>query len=477
MSIQQIPYRITRRAGYQGLRPSVRSQAGVEKYVTGHHYSEVASFGWPSSKRQRTRIKHHTDILIGSINTTTMKDLKLAQCIHQCKFLKHHITFFQETHIIGHHTTVFEDKHLNGWTYINSGMKCKASAGVGIALSPEVELVDVDNIFEGRILLTRIILNGIKISAISAYAPTETYADSTKENFFNVLHKAVKKVKKEHPSFKILIGADMNATIGTDSFGSWSHLGPNNDELPTNDNGTRLLNFSQECKLFILNSLFHSSKIHRHTWYSPTGFTKRVDYILAEWHLKKLTTNCRVYRKASVPFETNHRLLTMSCSFPSKRKQKSFFAKPPRIAKPHKYIKALREDPQVCTNFSNKLDEILTDTPSLDDINAFDNFFTESIIQASESEIPKKTMEEIQYPWANNEFLSLVEKRRTCNDPNTRRELGHSMKKLRVKLKNDYFSKLANNINMANEHRNVDEEFRLAKTYTMSKHSEINVIS
>ena len=269
----------------------------------------------------------------------------------------------------------------------------------------------------------------------------------------------------------------MNATIGTNSFGSWWHLGPNNDELPTNDNGTRLLNFSQECKLFILNSLFHSSKIHRHTWYSPTGFTKRVDYILAEWHLKKLTTNCRVYRKASVPFETNHRLLTMSCSFPSKRKQKSFFAKPPRIAKPHKYIKALREDPQVCTNFSNKLDEILTDTPSLDDINAFDNFFTESIIQASESEIPKKTKEEIQYPWANNEFLSLVEKRRTCNDPNTRRELGHSMKKLRVKLKNDYFSKLANNINMANEHRNVEEEFRLAKTYTMSKHSEINVIS
>ena len=160
-----------------------------------------------------------------------MKDpLKLAQCIHQCKFLKHHITFFQETHITGHKTTIFDDSDLNGWTFINSGMKCKASAGVGIALSPVVELIDIDNILEGRILLTRIVLHGIKISAFTAYAPTEQYADSTKDTFFNTLQKAVLKAKKEHPSFKILIGADMNATVGCDSFGSWSHLGPNNDD-------------------------------------------------------------------------------------------------------------------------------------------------------------------------------------------------------------------------------------------------------
>ena len=478
MSTQKIPYRITRRAGYQGLRPPVGSQAGVEKYVTGHHYSEVASSGWSSHKRHRTRKKHLYDISIGSINTTTMKDpLKLAQCIHQCKTLNHHITFFQETHITGHSTTVFDDEVLKGWTFINSGMKCKASAGVGIALSPYVELVDIDNILEGRILLTRIVLHGIKISAFTAYAPTEQYADSTKDSFFNTLLKAVQKVKKEHPSFKILIGADMNATIGSDSFGSWSHLGLNNDDLPTNDNGTRLLSFSDECKLFILNSFFQSSKIHRHTWYSPNGFTKRVDYILAEWHLKKLTTNCRVYRKASVPFETNHRLLTMTCSFPSKRKQKLFFSQTPRPIKPRKNIKSLKNDPQVNTNFSNKLDEILTDTPTFTNINTFESFLVESIIQASESEIPKFYNHENKYPWTNNDFLSLLEKRRECKDPIVLRELGNSIKKLRIKLKNDYFSKLANNLNVASEARNVEEEFRLCKTYTMAKHSEINIIS
>ena len=79
MSTSNLPYRIDRRAGQQGSRPSVRGQAEVEKYVTGRHYSEVASSGWSSHKRHRTRKKHLYDISIGSINTTTMKDpLKLA---------------------------------------------------------------------------------------------------------------------------------------------------------------------------------------------------------------------------------------------------------------------------------------------------------------------------------------------------------------------------------------------------------------
>ena len=98
MYTPQLPYRITRRAGYQGLRPPVGSQAGVEKYVTGHHYSEVTSSGWPgSNKRHRTKNNNsfHHRVCIGSINTRTMKEeLKLSQCILQCEFLKNDITFF-----------------------------------------------------------------------------------------------------------------------------------------------------------------------------------------------------------------------------------------------------------------------------------------------------------------------------------------------------------------------------------------------
>ena len=308
-----------------------------------------------------------------------MKDpMKLAQCIAECKFLKHSLTFFQETHIFGQKEIPFDnenDKELCGWTFINSGLKSKASAGVGIALSPDVKLIDIDNsILDGRILLVRIILHGIKISAFSAYAPTEKYADSTKDKFFSTLNQAIKKVKREHPEYKVLIGADMNATIGDDSFGDWPHLGPNNDEYPTNDNGTRLLSLSKENDLFIMNSLFPTKSIHRHTWYSPTGdFSKRLDYILAEWHIKKLSTNCRVFRKASIPFETNHRLLTMSCSLPSKRKQKQFFSHNSKPVKPPKNISSLYNDPEVCNNFSKKLDHLLSEDPPCEDVEIIEN--------------------------------------------------------------------------------------------------------
>ena len=111
-----------------------------------------------------------------------------------------------------------------------SGLKNKASAGVGIVLSPEVKLKDIDDkILDCRILLVRIILNGIKISAFCPYAPTEEYAESNKDSFFNTLNKAIQKANTVHPSFNVLVGVDMNATIGTDSIGSWSFLGPNND--------------------------------------------------------------------------------------------------------------------------------------------------------------------------------------------------------------------------------------------------------
>ena len=71
----------------------------------------------------------------------------------------------------GKNTLDFEkNPELRGWKFIYSGMKSKANAGVGIALSPDVELVDIDNILNGRILLVRCILHGIKISAFCAYA-------------------------------------------------------------------------------------------------------------------------------------------------------------------------------------------------------------------------------------------------------------------------------------------------------------------
>ena len=146
-----------------------------------------------------------------------MKDtMKFARSMSQCKFLKNDTTFMHETHIIENHTTIFDDTEIKGWTFINSGMKAKASAGVGIALSPNGKIVDICNILDGRIILVRLILHDINISAFCACTPTELYADSSKQAFFSTLQISIQTTKKEHPGFKIIIGADMNATIRCD---------------------------------------------------------------------------------------------------------------------------------------------------------------------------------------------------------------------------------------------------------------------
>ena len=77
----------------------------------------------------------------------------------------------------------------------------------------------------------------------------------------------------------------------------------------------------------------------------------------------------------------------------------------------------------------------------------------------------------------NDEFLSLIKDRRACKDPDELKLLSKNIKKLRNKLKNDYFLSLANEINTAAEARKIEEEFRLCKNYTMHKNTDTNLIS
>ena len=48
---------------------------------------------------------------------------------------------------------------------------------------------------------------------------------------------------------------------------------------------------------------------------------------------------------------------------------------------------------------------------------------------------------------------------------------------MRNKLKNEYFSNLARNINTVGEARKIGEEFRLCKSYTMHKHTDTKLIT
>ena len=141
----------------------------------------------------------------------------------------------------------------------------------------------------------------------------------------------------------------------------------------------------------------------------------------------------------------------------------AFFHKPTEKRKPYTNIKSLKGDHVIQADFSAKLDRLLEKEPNVADIDQFETSLPETLCEASEEVIPKVTKGSKVYPWTNANFSKLIEQRRNCNDPDMLRELNTSIKKLRTKLTNDYFSNLANNINMASEQRKVEEEFRLCK--------------
>ena len=126
----------------------------------------------------------------------------------------------------------------------------------------------------------------------------------------------------------------------------------------------------------------------------------------------------------------------MSCSFPSKRKQKKIFSQLSKPPKPHKNISSLYNNIDVSKNFSKQLDALLADPPP-NDVNLLENVLTDSIIQASESEIPKVLPSNKNAPWINDEFLSLTKARRSCKDPGELKMLSKNIKKMQNKLKNE----------------------------------------
>ena len=164
---------------------------------------------------------YHHKLKYGTINCQTLKDdIKLAQVVATSKALQHDLTFVQETHRIGCKQLNFEQE-LEGWRFINCGLKVKHAHGVGLIISPNAVVNDIEHVLPGRILYVQVLIKGIKLSAFSVYSPTNEAPEGTKNAFYNKLKSATKSSKRDKPSFKLIIAGDMHATIGTDIKTYW----------------------------------------------------------------------------------------------------------------------------------------------------------------------------------------------------------------------------------------------------------------
>ena len=358
-------YRIVRRAGQQGTRPSVTSQAEVEKYVTG---CDSLSLSTTTSgtrnqlsnqnnglKSKMLNVRDLHNIRIATINVRTLQeDIKLAMVVKAAIDLKIDILAMQETRRTSTGYFVLEDDSLKGWKWIWSGLKRKKEYGVGILMAPHVKLMSYKEHLPARIISATLCVKNMRLSVINVYAPTDaTVSESTKISFYSALNKA-KEELDNNPSFKCITLGDFNASISSKSkdSGSWdSILGHNNsDRINTNANGERFLKWCLKNKMKIINSLFRTKRIHRETWKHPaTGKWKRIDYICTCNWIAKMVKSCRVFIGPSSRFDTDHRLLVMDLAFPkTKRDLKLQLSRAPTAdPKPSLDLESLRRNTQI----------------------------------------------------------------------------------------------------------------------------------
>ena len=180
----------------------------------------------------------------------------------------------------------------------------RRSQGVGLVITKQLisSLVSWHAV-NARILTARFRhLHGYW-SVIVAYAPTEDSADVDKNIFYDHLEDLTSKI----PSGDLItVLGDFNAVSGSVRVGNDSTIGPFGSGTPT-DNTDRLVGYSRNFKLRIAGSWFRRKSIHRYSWYSADGVTrKEIDHILVSTRWRSLQS-CRVYR--GFEFSSDHRLV------------------------------------------------------------------------------------------------------------------------------------------------------------------------
>jgi len=151
------------------------------------------------------------------------------------------------------------------------------------------------------LLSARLIHRHGHLSVIVAYAPTEDAADADKDAFYNDLASVIESVLTHD---NLLMLGDFKAVTGPRSAGYENVVGPFGAGS-LNNNSSRLLSLRSSHGLIVSGSWFRRLNVHRWTWASNDGRTKKeIDHIITKdiWSIKSY----RVFRSAEAPANTDY---------------------------------------------------------------------------------------------------------------------------------------------------------------------------
>jgi len=143
------------------------------------------------------------------------------------------------------------------------------------------------------------------MSVIVTYAPTEPSDADVKDIYYNQLTSVIQSVL---PHDILAILGDFDAAAGPPS--DMSRAVGHYSSGSLNDNSERLRSLCDMHDLTILGTWFRRLDIHRMTWLSHDGFTKKeIEHTFMRHRDKGQFQSCRVYNDAEAPANSDHMLL------------------------------------------------------------------------------------------------------------------------------------------------------------------------
>jgi len=118
------------------------------------------------------------------------------------------------------------------------------------------------------------------------------------------------KISGIRPHYTLIVLGDLKDTTDTDRSGFESMVGRfGSRDIEPNDNSMWMLSLCSSAGLTVMGSWFKWHDVHRWSWYSNDGHTKKkIEHICARQRDRGLVTACRVYRGAEALPSTDPRL-------------------------------------------------------------------------------------------------------------------------------------------------------------------------
>ena len=199
--------------------------------------------------------------------------------------------------------------------------------GVGFAIKNTL-LSTVETPSDGteRLLKIRLGTTSGPVNIFSVYAPTMTSSEEVKDQFYEELHKAIKKCPEGEPMF--LLG-DFNARVGTDRE-SWPRSLGHHGTGRMNGNGQRLLELCTYHDLCVTNTFFKGKAQHKVSWKHPRSHRwHQLDMIVTRRSCLNSVTITRSFHSADC--DSDHALVCSKVRLRPRRLHRSRPAGQPRI--------------------------------------------------------------------------------------------------------------------------------------------------